>query len=197
MLNCLKRIKKVTDNRFILDFPAWHRILKNTLIKSLVLRRPALNGECWKSEQMQQEYTIPTLSECSLLYQTNDVASPSHKDYHITAWLARGLDLAPYLLLGVLLREGSVRKEGRRDLSAHMQQACALLFVLENHTVLALIYKKVRNGNLEMTFPAIHSSIAKQFIWKGVNTHCSYYILLKFFQILKWKSASFDKNLFG
>lgn len=105
VLNCLRRIRRWQTTGLYETFPAWHRILKNNMIKSLVSGRPALKVRALKPEQMQQEYTIPTLSKCSLLQQTHAVASPSHKDYRITAWLAWGLDLASYLL-----QEGSCER---------------------------------------------------------------------------------------
>lgn len=100
VLNCLRRIRRWQTTGLHQTFPAWHRILKNTMIQSLVSGRPALKVRALKPEQMQQEYTIPTLSKCSLLQQTNAVASPSHK-----AWLAWGIDVASYLL-----QEGSCER---------------------------------------------------------------------------------------
>lgn len=117
-------------------------------------------------------------------------ASPSHKDYTITAWPAWALDLVTYVLLGSHLWEGSMGKEGRkRDLSAHTQQVCALLFVSKNHTVPVLIYKRI--GNLEVT----------HFHWLLTNSsyerdskhtvHITLYLNYFRFQSIN-KSASFD-----
>lgn len=80
------------------------------------------------AEQMQQEYTIPTLSKC-ILWQMDPVVPAFRKGIRSTAW---GLDIAPYLLLGRQLWEEKMRKEGRkRKLSVNMQQVRVQLLDLE------------------------------------------------------------------
>lgn len=129
----------MTDSRFILDFPSLAWNLKNTLIKSLVSRRPALKGKVLMAEQMQQKYTVPTLSKCILLWQMDAVVPAFRKGVHSTAW---GLDLAPYLLLERQLWEERMRKEGRRKVSVNIQQAyvqlCSVMFSLTWKTMLYL-----------------------------------------------------------
>lgn len=156
-----------------------------------MLGRPALKGRVLKSEQMQQEYTVPALWNvlcCSRSRWSCCISIPRRLYHHCRTSLSSGP--CHKCAAGESFVRGEQGEGGQeKGSAAHAQQFCALLFVLKNHTVPVLIYKRI--GNLEVT----------HFHWLSTNSsyerdskhtvQITLYLNYFRFQSIN-KSASFD-----